>query len=318
MINYLAVEGQPLLTDLIVEGSSSSELVRITQTGAGNALVVEDAANPDSTPFIVDFAGRVGIGKTPSTKLDVDGSAAFNGETTITGNTLIRQALNQDAISIRGRAGGSSGYNVILTTGTLTGSATATFAGVNGTVITTGNLTDITSIGTLSALTITGNLTVDTNTLFVDATNNRVGVGTLNPSTALDVVGTVTATTFNGNADTATTSTGATGVGYMGLPQNGTLTGNASVAASDAGKHIYSTATRTLTIPANVSLALPIGTTITFIAGSGATVNIAITSDTMYLAGNGAVGSRTLAPFGMATAVKIASTAWIISGNGLT
>jgi hypothetical protein len=214
MINYLAVEGQPLLTDLTVEGSSSSELVRITQTGTGNALVVEDAANPDSTPFIVDFAGRVGIGKTPSTKLDVDGSAAFNGETTITGNTLIRQALNQDAISIRGRAGGSSGYNVILTTGTLAGSATATFAGVNGTVITTGNLTDITSIGTLSALTITGNLTVDTNTLFVDSTTDRIGIGTSSPSEKLDVVGNIALTgsvVFEGaTADTFETTLSVT------------------------------------------------------------------------------------------------------------
>jgi hypothetical protein len=38
----------------------------------------------------------------------------------------------------------------------------------------------------------------------------------------------------------------------------------------------------------------------------------------MWLAGAGTTGSRTLAAFGMATAVKIASTTWIISGNGLT
>jgi hypothetical protein len=115
-----------------------------------------------------------------------------------------------------------------------------------------------------------------------------------------------------------TTSTATVGAGYMGLPQNATTTGAATVAAADAGKHIYSTATRTITIDSNANLALPIGTTIAFIAGSGATVTIAITTDTMYLAGPGTTGSRTLAAFGMATAVKIASTTWIISGNGLT
>jgi hypothetical protein len=47
-------------------------------------------------------------------------------------------------------------------------------------------------------------------------------------------------------------------------------------------------------------------------------MTIAITTDTMYLAGTGTTGSRTLAPFGMATAVKIGTTQWIISGNGLT
>ena len=115
-----------------------------------------------------------------------------------------------------------------------------------------------------------------------------------------------------------TTTIAAAGAGYMGLPQNATTTGAATVAAADAGKHIYSTATRTITIDSNANLALPIGTAVTFIAGTGATVTIAITTDTMYLAGTGTTGSRTLAAFGVATAIKIASTTWIISGNGLT
>lgn len=45
----------------VISGSSSGDLVRITQTGSGNALVVEDSANPDSTPFVVDNAGHVGV-----------------------------------------------------------------------------------------------------------------------------------------------------------------------------------------------------------------------------------------------------------------
>jgi len=51
-------------TNQIISGSSASALLRITQTGAGNALVVEDSANPDSTPFVVDPSGYVGIGTT--------------------------------------------------------------------------------------------------------------------------------------------------------------------------------------------------------------------------------------------------------------
>jgi hypothetical protein len=38
--------------------------------------------------------------------------------------------------------------------------------------------------------TIANNLTVDTNTLFVDATNNRVGIGTASPGVSLDVLST--------------------------------------------------------------------------------------------------------------------------------
>jgi hypothetical protein len=48
------------------------------------------------------------------------------------------------------------------------------------------------------------------------------------------------------------------------------------------------------------------------------TVTIAITTDTMYLAGSGATGSRTLAAYGVATAVKVTSTSWIISGSNLS
>ena len=39
----------------------------------------------------------------------------------------------------------------------------------------------------IDALTVTGDLTVDTNTLHVDATNNRVGVGSVSPDTNLDI-----------------------------------------------------------------------------------------------------------------------------------
>lgn len=47
-------------------------------------------------------------------------------------------------------------------------------------------------------VTISGNLTVDTDTLFVNSTNNRVGIGTSSPTQLLDVDGTVKATTFTG------------------------------------------------------------------------------------------------------------------------
>jgi hypothetical protein len=124
--------------------------------------------------------------------------------------------------------------------------------------------------------------------------------------------------TRNGPSD-GTTSTASTGFGYMGIPQSpAATTGSYTVVAADAGEHIYTTATRTITIPANASVALPIGTTLTFIAAAGATATIAITSDTLLLAGPGTSGSRTLAPHGMATAVKVAATTWYISGNGLT
>jgi hypothetical protein len=92
---------------------------------------------------------------------------------------------------------------------------------------------------------------------------------------------------------------------------------------TDAGRTILhpaaDTTARTFTIPANSSVPYPIGTAITFVNQNGAgVVTIAITTDTMRLAGSGATGNRTLAANGMATALKITSTEWIINGTGIS
>ena len=50
------------------------------------------------------------------------------------------------------------------------------------------------------ALTITGDLTVDTNVLKVDSTLNRVGIGTASPGSSLEVAGSIRATGSNGSA----------------------------------------------------------------------------------------------------------------------
>jgi len=111
-------------------------------------------------------------------------------------------------------------------------------------------------------------------------------------------------------------------VGFRGLPQNSQSTAYTTVLA-DAGKHLYhpgaDTTARTWTIDSNANVAYPIGTTLTFVNDTSAGVlTIAITSDTMILAGAGTTGSRTLAANGIATAVKMTSTRWIINGTGLT
>jgi hypothetical protein len=130
--------------------------------------------------------------------------------------------------------------------------------------------------------------------------------------------GTVTAPTITSSPSAATTSTAATGVGYMGLPRTVATTGNYTIVAADAGTQIYSTGTRTITIPANATLAMPIGTTIVLVNNSNGLVTVTVTTDTLNLAGVGTTGSRTLGAWGMATLVKYTTTGWIISGNGLT
>jgi hypothetical protein len=46
----------------VIAANSTSDGLRITQVGTGNALLVEDAANPDATPTVIDQTGRLIVG----------------------------------------------------------------------------------------------------------------------------------------------------------------------------------------------------------------------------------------------------------------
>jgi hypothetical protein len=106
------------------------------------------------------------------------------------------------------------------------------------------------------------------------------------------------------------------------IPQNSKSAAYTLVLA-DAGKHLYhpgaDTDARVFTIPANASVAYPIGTAITFVNDtSGGVVSIAITSDVLVLSPAGTTGTRALAANGIATCIKMTATRWMISGSGLT
>ena len=63
-------------SNVTISTESPGPALLITQTGAGAAIRVQDSADPDSSPFVVDNAGSVGIGTAaPSNALDVAGGA---------------------------------------------------------------------------------------------------------------------------------------------------------------------------------------------------------------------------------------------------
>lgn len=115
------------------------------------------------------------------------------------------------------------------------------------------------------------------------------------------------------NAVNDTGTIAATSPGFRSVPQNA-QTGAYTLALTDAGKHISNT-TGGFVIPANGSVAFPVGTTIVLYNNSGSSQTISITSDTLRQAGTANTGSRTLAQYGLATCVKVASTTWVVSGN---
>jgi hypothetical protein len=78
------------------------------------------------------------------------------------------------------------------TVATMSGDATVSSAGAVTLAASNTNLTtlaNVTSVGTLTSLAVTGDVTVDTDTLKVDSTNNRVGIGTTDPGTLLELEG---------------------------------------------------------------------------------------------------------------------------------
>jgi hypothetical protein len=115
---------------------------------------------------------------------------------------------------------------------------------------------------------------------------------------------------------TATGTIAAGTLGYRGLPQN-SQTGAYTLALSDAGKQVSNT-TGGWVIPANGSVAFPVGTAIALYNDSGSSQTVSITTDTLRQAGTANTGTRTLAQYGLATCVKVASTTWVISGAGLS
>ena len=123
-------------------------------------------------------------------------------------------------------------------------------------------------------------------------------------------------------ATTAFVQAAVTASSVTGIPQNSKSAAYTTVLA-DQEKHLFhpsaDTTARIWTIDSNANVAYPIGTAITFVNQNAAgVITIAITTDTMRLAGAGTTGNRTLAANGVATALKITATEWIISGTGLT
>lgn len=149
---------------------------------------------------------------------------------------------------------------------------------------------------------------------------NNLSMANVTVTSGSVAVTSITTTTLAVNGAVTPATTLAESVGYTGVPQN-SQSAAYTLVATDAGKSIVHPATdnnaRTFTIPSNTSVPFPIGTAVTFINMAN-TVTISINTDVLYQATTGTTGSRSLGAYGIATAVKVSSTTWLIAGSNLS
>lgn len=119
----------------------------------------------------------------------------------------------------------------------------------------------------------------------------------------------------------ATNAPLANTIGFRGVPIN-QQSANYTAVMSDSGKLLFHAsgagAGDTFTIPSNGAVPFQIGTVMMFLNFDPNTLAISINSDTLVMAGTGLTGTRTLAAYGLATAIKTATTQWVISGVNLS
>jgi len=237
-------------------------------------------------------------------------------------------------LKVQGNASGTG--TTTLQSANTSSSTTFTLPGVDGTngqYLSTdgsGNLTfsspagagTVTTVSVVSANGLAGSVANASSTPAITLSTSVTGVlkgnGTaISAATAgTDYVapGGALGTPSSGTLSSCTVD-GTNKVGYIGAPQST----NTTVAASDAGKHIYFTggSTATLTVNTNSTTAIDVGTVILVVNNNSGNLTISGAGVTFQLA-NGATGDRTVATKGMATMLKVATDTWYVSGAGVT
>jgi len=205
----------------VFEASSTNDVVRIAQTGEGNALVVEDFTNPDVTPLVVNNKGQLILGSlsaynaNASIQTVVDASVA--AENSLNGNIFLRRYDNANG-------------NITLNFSRSRGTQTTPLSVLKNDTIGSIFFTAYEGSGFKNAAAIQS--TVDENTVLGSSVptrltfwttlsgsssqservriihNGNVGIGTTTPNEVLTVSGNISATgQFLGNVTATGTTT---------------------------------------------------------------------------------------------------------------
>jgi hypothetical protein len=314
----LVFGGTPSGTNTVTISPNDAQHLYFVKNGSGQSVVLTQGSGGNVTvadgKSAIVYADGGGAGAAV-----VDITATFVPADNPTFTTVTTGQLDITAtgdLRLQDTTGGE--YVALQAPGTVSASYTLTLPAADGT---SGQVLQTNGSGTLSfgdktslatPVAVIGNATAGAEIRLPEDTDNGTNYVAIKAPDALSADRTLTL------PDPAANAT----LGYLNIPQNSKSAAYTLVLA-DSGKHILhpsaDTTARTFTIPANSSVAFPVGTAVTFInQNGGGDITIAITTDTLRLAGDGSTGSRTLTANGIATAVKVTSTEWIISGVNLT
>ncbi|VAW31130.1 Phage tail fibers [hydrothermal vent metagenome] len=180
----LDVSGNALISGNVGIGTTSPKIhlaigdndTGLKQQGNGKLAIYTDNAER----IRVDNFGNVGIGTTtPSEKLDVSGSALISGNVGIgTTSPRIHLAIGDNDTGLKQQGNGK----LAIYTDNAERIRVDNFGNVG-----IGTTNPRQKLDVSGSALISGNLTVDSNTLHVDSSNNRVGIGTTSPDAKLEV-----------------------------------------------------------------------------------------------------------------------------------
>jgi hypothetical protein len=292
------------MATLVLDGTTKT--IQAVMSGAATT------SNPD---FTVSYADS-----TSSSLTEGSNDGALNGTTAVTLVSAPSASTRRVVKWVTIQNKDTAAVTVTVTFNNSTGPTTRQIAKVtlqpndtwttDGTFDSSGNLKTV--IGSVNLATqVTGTLPVaNGGTGVTTSTGSGSVVLSTSPTLTTPVLGTPTSGTLSN-----CTVDGTNKVGYIGAPQST----NTTVAASDAGKHIYFTggSTATLTVNTNATTAIDVGTTILVVNNNSGNLTISGAGVTFQLA-NGAAGNRTVATKGMATLLKVATDTWYVSGAGVT
>lgn len=241
----------PVLSgNVTIDSNSAGPALKITQTGTGPVLRVQDSIDPDATPFIIDSTGQVGIGtQAPLTALDVN-----DGVIQLSSSGTSRTTISADASNSTFAAPGSRGIILNANSANLLYGTSSGYVGiknasptveldVTGAFKTSGAITGGTSIaagttlasGTTltagSSLTVTTSASIGT-TLSVDTVQEKTA------SAGVSVSNTLKVDTINGKTSANTITLAGIAIASSQIPAANRLITASAVQSTASGTEI--------------------------------------------------------------------------------